>query len=105
MSNKIKKMAYENVTNEVEWQLKVWWGTTYNKPILHNSIDEYILEELLLEFYMNKFFTDPVFKKDYEQENGLTSSKEKEDEEWFKRQMGEDYNSPNKDEEEIHEKF
>jgi len=98
-------MAYENVTDDVEWQLKVWWGTTYNKPILHSSIDEYLTEELLLEFYMNKFFTDAVFKKEYEQDMGLKSHKEKEDEEWFKKQMGEGYNSPEEDEEEIHEKF
>jgi hypothetical protein len=99
--SKLSKIAYDRVFNDSEWRLRVWWSTTYNKPILHDKIDEYGFEELFQEYLMYKFATDDDFVKDYEEENKIVKKEEgiSEDQAWFAKQMGNDLVD------DVHEKF
>ena len=103
--NNIKKIAYERISNDPIWQLRTWWSCTYNKPIIYNSLDEYTDEELLLEFYMYKFYNDATYKKDYEQESGIVAPQEKDDEEWIKKMEEKDRQDMSQDDDEVNIEF
>jgi len=104
--NEITSLAYNRVFNDTEWKLRVWWGVTYNRPILHDNIGEYTVEELFQEYLMHQFLNDEEFTKQYELENNIKKEEvEDEDREWFKEQMGEMYTEKTQELEEVHEQF
>lgn len=70
--------------------LKRWWCNYYNKPYKDPLLEEYTLEELLLEYYEILFTKDEEAKKEAILEIDKIDNEE-DDEEWLKEQMGDDY--------------
>ena len=72
--------------NDTTSSLRVWWSHKYNKPLMYVSKDDYVLEELLLEWNIMRLIEDDKYKK--ATEDMLIGNT---DEEWLKTEMGIDY--------------
>jgi len=103
--NKIKDIAYNYVFKSPAKQLQVWFCVTYKKPLFHDKLEDHTEEELLINYYVVKFVEDEKFLAEYEKENGLLAEDKKDDEDWLKRQMKDDYVGSTKPDEECHDVF
>jgi hypothetical protein len=88
INDAISKIAYELVYNNTTSALQIWWCHKYNKPWLHDRLEEYSIEELLLEWTVCKLIDDPAFKNKCKDSINKVNSSE---EDWLKREMGIDY--------------
>lgn len=103
--NNIKDIAYSYVFKSPDKQLQVWWSTTYKRPLFHDSLSDYTEEELLIEYFVNKFIEDDKFLSEYEKDAGIISEDKRNDEDWLKKQMGSEYVGEVKKDEEIHDVY
>ncbi len=103
--NKIKDIAYNYVFKNPSKQLQVWWSHTYKRPLFHDKLEDYTEEELLIEYFAYKFIDDEKFLNEYEKENNLLPEEHREDEDWLKKQMGQEYVGSTKPDEECHDVF
>lgn len=93
----IKRLALENVEREVTTVgealefLKKWWCRYYKRPYKDPLLQEYTIEELLLEFYENSFLDNEKMKDKFKTELILAQESEEDHEEWLKSQMGDAY--------------
>jgi len=116
----LQAIAYKLTFNRLDTALQIWWSHFYKRPIFHETIGEYTMEEMLLEWNIHKMFADDNFRR--ECESRITQGKDFDDEEWIKQELGIDYfkdvlniddetaikklaNEINKDGGEIHESF
>ena len=84
----LMRLAYDLFYNRYDCNLEIWWKHKYNKPLFHESIDDYVEEEILMEWYIEKFLTDPKFRSTCEDD---IVDVEKLDDEWVLREAMEDY--------------
>lgn len=101
----IKRIAFyrakrENIPyDELEDFIKDWWSDKFNLPNNHPLLLQKTLEELMIEYYTDVFKKIPEEARKFELEDlGQVklslSSEEQDDEEWFKKMLGDDYVSP-----------
>lgn len=90
----IESKAYDWVFNSSDKKIQIWFCLRYNRPILHDKFEDYTEEDILLEYYIVQMVSDDGFVKDFEQRSGRKKQEEIEDQEWLKRQMGNDYVAP-----------
>ena len=67
-----------------------WWCRYYKKPYKCTEIQEYTVEELLYEYFDIYYSTNPE-ELDKFLNDDLDDETVKEDEDWVKEQMGDDY--------------
>lgn len=91
----LKRIAYNQVRKEpenleeLERFLKDWWSAKFNLPDNHPLLLDKTLEELIVMYYKDVFRDkDSETTKQYEEEEGIIKGKQREDEEWFRVQMG-----------------
>lgn len=79
--------------DELEDFLKDWWSQKYTLPNNHPLLLEKTLEELLIEYYVDLFskFPEELHKFECEIKEVKAESPVAEDEDWFQRNMGQDY--------------
>lgn len=85
---KIAKNRVDNVASteeELEEFLAIWWSRKYGLPSNHPLFLSRVLEEHLIDYYVNDFLDKP------EESEEVTLEEQEEYEEWVKEQMGEDY--------------
>lgn len=85
------RLAYDLMYNNVLTSMCIDWALRYNKPIFHDSIDDYLEEELYIERCIHKFNADPKFRERFLYD--ITGMAEL-DEEWLKEEMGDTYIAP-----------
>ena len=93
-----KKLAINNLNEKGKDKesllrfLKKWWCLHYNRPYKDPLLMEYTFEELLLEYYEILYFSNEEEKQKVLIEINIFENGE-EDEEWLKKEMGENYMS------------
>lgn len=86
----IKELAKIRVKQKVdndedlEVFLGIWWSRKYSLPSNHALFLDRTLEEHLLDYYTNDMLDNPSKEE-------TTIAELDEDEEWYKKEMGEDY--------------
>lgn len=92
----IQKIAIQNIINHSKGLddaihvLRRWWCQYYKRPYKDPLFDEYTLEEIFLEYYEVSYYNDD--KKRTEAANKYIFNDD-EDEEWLKKQFGDQYQS------------
>ena len=84
-------LAYDLTFNHPMMPLHIWWARKYNQPLFHSRHEDYLQEELLLEWYIDRLVADPEFKKSCE---FRLLDIEQSDEAWLTREMKEFYKQP-----------
>lgn len=87
----LMRLAYDMAFNKTLSSFCIWWADKYNKPLFHDSLKEYLEEELVIEWFIARLLKDKKFKTQCE--HGILNIEEM-DEEWLKKEMGEAYKSP-----------
>lgn len=94
----LKRIAHNNVNKKVETlddlqeYLIRWWSLKYNLPSNHPLLLNKTLEELIIDFFEDDFKENPQKMKEFElKEKGQYVD----DEEWFKKQMEDEYTKEN----------
>lgn len=85
----LMRLAYDMLYNRPDTSLQIWWSIHHSRPIFHAELHNYLWEELLLEWFINRFIEEKDFKKKCE--FGILNVEDA-DEEWLKKEMGEFYN-------------
>lgn len=91
--NDLEDLAVDLIKNgDVEDKLRFWWCNHYKRPLLDPLFDKYTLDQLLLEFYIVKYISNPG-KLDEKDKIDAAKKKGKflSEEEWLQKEMGEDY--------------
>ena len=71
---------------------KILWCKRYNRPFKDPLLKEYTAYDLLLEILICDFMDEPQSLADFiRRDNGETDAIMEDDEEWFKKEMGEGY--------------
>lgn len=85
----LKMIAKNRVQKEIQtvddlvYFLSIWWSEKYKLPCNHQLFLEKTIEELVIDYYIDKFISDPQSMNEEE--------KVQDDEDWYKEQMGEEY--------------
>ena len=86
---KLKQIAKNKVNREIENTddliefLSTWWSNKYQLPSNHPLFLAKTLEELVVDYYVDKFISDP---KSIDEEE-----RKKAEEDWLKKEMGDEY--------------
>lgn len=87
----LMRLAYDMAFNRPMDSFYIWWADRYNRPLFHDSLAEYVEEELVIEWFIQRLLKDKKFKEQCE--HGILNLDEL-DEEWLKKEMGENYKPP-----------
>ena len=105
----IKQVAYNKATatsvpmSDIDNFLKQWWSDKYHRPTNDPLLLQFTTEELMLEYYYDIFKDNKDERLKFEKESQIET--EDEDEKWFKKVMGEQYNAENAYSAEMKEKI
>lgn len=90
-SQSLMRLAYDLLYNHPVESFCVWWADRYSKPLFHDNIDDYLEEELMIEWFLFRLMKDKEFKRQCE--HGILDIEEM-DEQWLKKEMGDLYKPP-----------